>query len=64
MEFSFEKLLPYPCMALIVLAAFYGIYFAKMLIQKRRGIQTRQIAAPLCFFFCPSSPNAAALFVP
>lgn len=51
-------------MALIVLAAFYGIYFAKMLIQKRRGIQTRQIAAPLCFFFCPSSPNAAALFVP
>ena len=58
MEFSFEKLLPYPCMALIVLAAFYGIYFAKMLIQ------TRQIAAPLCFFFCPSSPNAAAPFAP
>ena len=43
MEFSFEKLLPYPCMALIVLAVFYGIYFAKMLIQKRHGIQTRQI---------------------
>ena len=43
MEFSFEKLLPYPCMALIVLAVFYGIYFVKMLIQKRHGIQTRQI---------------------
>lgn len=29
--------------ALLVLAIFYGIYFAKMLSQKRRGIQTRQI---------------------
>ena len=26
-----------------MLAVFYGIYFAKMLAQKRRGIQTRQI---------------------
>ncbi len=43
MEFSFEGLLPYPCMALSVLAVFYGIYFVKMLIQKRHGIQTRQI---------------------
>ena len=33
-----------PCvLALLVLAVFYGIYFAKMLAQKRRGIQTRQI---------------------
>ena len=30
-------------LALIVLAVFYGIYFAKVLAQKHRGIQTRQI---------------------
>ena len=30
-------------LALLVLAVFYSIYFAKMLAQKRRGIQTRQI---------------------
>lgn len=29
--------------ALVVLALFYGIYFAKMLSQKRRGIRTHQI---------------------
>ena len=29
--------------ALLVLAVFYGIYFAKVLAQKHRGIQTRQI---------------------
>ena len=29
--------------ALTVLAVFYGIYFVKMLMQKRRGIQTHQI---------------------
>ena len=33
----------YPALALIVLAVFYGIYFGKVLAQKRRGIQTRQI---------------------
>lgn len=33
----------FPIDALLVLAIFYGIYFAKMLSQKRRGIQTRQI---------------------
>ena len=38
-----EEKLCYPALALIVLAVFYGIYFGKMLAQKRRGIQTRQI---------------------
>ena len=33
----------YPVLTLIVLAVFYGIYFGKVLAQKRRGIQTRQI---------------------
>ena len=30
-------------LALVVLAFFYGIYFAKQIAQKKRGIQTRQI---------------------
>lgn len=30
-------------LALTVLAVFYGIYFVKMLMQKRQGIQTNQI---------------------
>ena len=38
-----ENSLPYATLALLVLAAFYGIYFAKVLAQKQRGIQTRQI---------------------
>ena len=38
-----EEKLCYPVLALIVLAIFYGIYFGKVLAQKRRGIQTRQI---------------------
>ena len=33
----------YALQALLVLAVFYGIYFAKVLAQKHRGIQTRQI---------------------
>ncbi len=33
----------YALLALLVLAVFYGIYFAKVLAQKHRGIQTRQI---------------------
>lgn len=43
MKVLFEEYLPYFLLALIVLAVFYGIYFAKMLIQRRHGIQTRQI---------------------
>lgn len=38
-----EEKLCYPALALIVLAMFYGIYFGKMLVQKRRGIRTHQI---------------------
>ena len=38
-----EETLPYPWLALLVLALFYGIYFGKVIAQKRRGIQTRQI---------------------
>lgn len=38
-----EEKLSYPVLALIVLAAFYGIYFGKMLAQKRHGIRTHQI---------------------
>lgn len=38
-----EEKLCYPAFALIVLAVFYGIYFEKMLAQKRHGIRTHQI---------------------
>ena len=43
MKNPLERRLPYAALALLVLAVFYGIYFAKVLAQKRRGIQTRQI---------------------
>ncbi len=43
MNFPLEERLPYNLLALLVLAIFYGIYFGKKLVQKRRGIQTRQI---------------------
>lgn len=43
MKFQLEKHLPYAGLTLLVLALFYGIYFAKMLAQKRQGIQTNQI---------------------
>ena len=43
MRIPLEDRLPYTALTLIVLAAFYGVYFAKVLAQKRRGIQTRQI---------------------
>ena len=38
-----EENMPYLWLALLVLVIFYGIYFAKMLVQKRQGVQTRQI---------------------
>ena len=38
-----EEALPCRVLALIVLALFYGIYFGKVIAQRRRGIQTRQI---------------------
>ena len=43
MKFQLEKHWPYAGLTLLVLALFYGIYFAKMLAQKRQGIQTNQI---------------------
>ena len=43
MKISWENRLPYAILAFLVLAAFYSVYFAKVLVQKRRGIQTRQI---------------------
>ena len=43
MNFPLENRVLHALLALLVLAVFYGIYFAKMLAQKRHGIQTRQI---------------------
>ena len=43
MRISLKNRLPYTTLTLLVLAVFYGIYFAKVLAQKQRGIQTRQI---------------------
>ena len=43
MRISLENSLLYTTLTLLVLAAFYGVYFAKVLAQKQRGIQTRQI---------------------
>ena len=43
MKYPVEEILSYPLLALFVLAVFYGIYFVKMLAQKRRGIRTLQI---------------------
>ena len=43
MKYQIEKNMPYLWLSLLVLVIFYGIYFAKMLIQRRQGIQTRQI---------------------
>lgn len=42
-KMSLEESLPRCLMALAVMAIFYGIYFAKLLAQKRRGVQTNQI---------------------
>ncbi len=43
MKYPMEENMPYLWLALFVLVIFYGIYFAKMLVQRRQGIQTRQI---------------------
>ena len=43
MKYSIEENMPYLWLSLLVLVIFYGIYFAKMLVQRRRVIQTRQI---------------------
>ena len=43
MKTPIEEMLNYKILVLIVLAIFYGIYFAKMIVQKRHGITTHQI---------------------
>lgn len=43
MKYPIEGNMPYLWLSLLVLVIFYGIYFAKMLVQRRQGIQTRQI---------------------
>lgn len=43
MKIPLEENLPYLLLTLLVLAVFYGIYFAKMFVQKRHGIHTHQI---------------------
>ena len=43
MKIPWEERLPYALSALFVLAVFYGIYFGKMLVQKRHGIRAHQI---------------------
>lgn len=43
MKYFLETHLPYSFLTFFALAVFYGIYFTKVLTQKRHGIQTRQI---------------------
>ena len=43
MKYDLENQWSYALLAILALVVFYGIYFAKMLAQKKRGIQTRQI---------------------
>lgn len=43
MKLAIEENMPYFALTIAVLAIFYGIYFAKMLIQRRHGIVTNQI---------------------
>ena len=43
MKYPIEEHMPYFALALAVLTLFYTVYFAKMLIQHKRGIKTRQI---------------------
>lgn len=45
MKIQLEEHLTYSVLTLIVIAFFYGIYFVKMLVQKRQGIRTNQIGS-------------------
>ena len=45
MTYPLEQMLSYKVMALIVLAVFYGVYYIKMLLQKKQGIKTNQIGS-------------------
>ena len=40
---NLEEQLPYLLLAVLVMLLFYGIYFGKMLAQRKRGIRTNQI---------------------
>ena len=40
MKYPIEENMPYLWLALLVLVIFYGIYFAKMLAQRKRKIST------------------------
>lgn len=55
MNHSTRPSLTYALLTLLVLAVFYGICFAKALLQKRRGIHTRQIGRRKEKAFIPSS---------
>lgn len=45
MHYPIEEILPYKGLAVLILALFYGIYFVKLLLQKRQGIRTNQIGS-------------------
>lgn len=46
MDFNIKKqIIPYGVLAVLVLLAFYAIYFTKMFLQKKRGIKTNQIGS-------------------
>ena len=45
MYYPIEKMLPYKGLAVFILLLFYGIYFVKLLLQKRQGIRTNQIGS-------------------
>ena len=41
----FKEFMPYGLLSVIVLVIFYGIYYTKMIIQKRQVIKTKQIGS-------------------
>ena len=43
LQFEREVKMIFEIFALLIMIVFYGIYFGKMIIQKRQGIQTRQL---------------------
>lgn len=45
MKFPLEQMISYRMAAVLVLLIFYGIYFVKMLVQKRHGIRTQQVGS-------------------
>ena len=43
LQFEREVKMIFEIFALLIMIVFYGIYFGKMIIQKRQGLQTRQL---------------------